>query len=272
MSQPQESELPLSGRPLEARGTELPPVSRGLEKEFAGGELPVLGQEQQPQQPTIVTHEPIVQTQHVHHQPVQYKQEHHVQPVVQQTQHHIHPIQQTQVTSEQPIIPKEETIVHPVVDAGVVQQPVAGMGQQQPGLGLQQPQQQGTGFQQPAGGLGQRQGGLVPDLEEKERMASMGMGGVQQQPSQGVPFQQQPLEKQIPISGESNLEPVAGEMTTGPLPATGVTPVGHATLGQKLKGTAKQVAGTLTGNQALKEEGKTLRREGVDTTTPTSGI
>jgi len=80
------------------------------------------------------------------------------------------------------------------------------------------------------------------------------------------------LEKEIPISGQGNIEPVAGELGSGGVPLGATTTTGHSTLGQKLKGTVKQVAGTLTGNQALKQEGKTLRREGVDTTTPTSGI
>jgi len=69
-------------------------------------------------------------------------------------------------------------------------------------------------------------------------------------------------EREIPITGHGNLEGIDTTGTTG----TGH----HATIGQKIKGTVKQVAGTLTGNQAKKEGGKMLRREGIDPTAPTS--
>jgi len=78
---------------------------------------------------------------------------------------------------------------------------------------------------------------------------------------QQVPFGG--VEKDIPITGHGNLENLDTTRDT-----TGT--VGHPTLGQKIKGTVKQVAGTLTGNQAKKEEGKMLRREGIDPTAPTT--
>jgi len=81
---------------------------------------------------------------------------------------------------------------------------------------------------------------------------------------QQVPFGG--VEKQIPITGHGNLE----TLDTGTRDITGTGSGGHSTIGQKIKGTVKQVAGTLTGNQAKKEGGKMLRREGIDPTAPTT--
>jgi len=275
MSQPIDRNLPLDQQPLGGG-----PIGTGASG-FGSGKLEGVGEQQMPQ---VVTHEPVVQVEHVHHQPVQVQREHHVQPIIHQTQHHVHPVQQTEVTKESPIIQKEETVMHPVTDAGVV--PGQQGGFQQGGLGMQQ----NLGMQQQGGLMGENLGN--PDLESAEGVRPVGMG-LQEQPlppqqglglgqqglglgQQGglptqsaVPVMQQQVpfggvEKQIPITGHGNLE----NLDAGTRDTTGSG--GHSTIGQKIKGTVKQVAGTLTGNQAKKEGGKMLRREGIDPTAPTT--
>jgi hypothetical protein len=46
---------------------------------------------------------------------------------------------------------------------------------------------------------------------------------------------------------------------------TGMTGAHHATIGQKIKGTVKEVQGSLTHNPMKKEEGRLLK-QGIDTT------
>jgi hypothetical protein len=66
----------------------------------------------------------------------------------------------------------------------------------------------------------------------------------------------------------------------GVLPGTSTSATGarhHATIGQKIKGTVKEVQGTLTHNQAKKEEGRLLKQgiapatTGMGTTGNTTG-
>merc|ERR1711879_885912 len=52
--------------------------------------------------------------------------------------------------------------------------------------------------------------------------------------------------------------------------ATGMTGAHHATMGQKIKGTVKEVQGSLTHNPMKKEEGRLLK-QGIEPTTAGMG-
>jgi hypothetical protein len=183
---------------------------------------------------SVVEHQPIVQREVVTERPVEVRHEHHIQPVIHEREHRIQPIVKTQTTTERRVIEQDHTtMLPPVIEKRLMGAALTGT------TGL-------SGHHQPLATGGAHHGGGLGALEAERRLST--------------------------TAGGTTL-PGDRYGTTGTTPATGLHYEQHATMGQKIKGTAKEVAGAITHNPAKKEEGRMLKHGVADpamaTTHPT---
>jgi hypothetical protein len=179
---------------------------------------------------SVVEHQPIVQREVVVERPVEVRHEHHIQPVIHEREHRIQPIVKTQTTTERRVIEQDRTTMLPPV----VQKPLMGAALTgTTGLSAHhQHQPLATGGAHPGGGVGA--------LEAERRLSTT--AGATTLPGE-----------RYGITGTTTATDLHHEQQ-------------HATMGQKIKGTAKEVAGTITRNPAKKEEGRMLKHGVADPT------
>ncbi|ELR23993.1 uncharacterized protein ACA1_143730 [Acanthamoeba castellanii str. Neff] len=176
---------------------------------------------------SVVEHQPIVEREVVVERPVEVRREHHIQPVIHEREHRIQPTIKTQITTERRVLEQDRTtMLPPVVEKPLMGAALTGT----TGLSAHQHQPLATT-------AGAHHGGGVGALEAERRLST--------------------------TAGATTLP---GERYG----TTGTTTTGHhheqqhSTVGQKIKGTAKELAGTITRNPVKKEEGRMLKHGMAD--------
>jgi hypothetical protein len=218
----------------------------------------------------VIQHQPILEKEVINERPVQVKHQHHIQPVVHEVEHSIQPIVKTQATTATTVIEKDKNVMFPPIvepTTMVSSAPVA--------AALVPTSRRADAGMLPAT--------HVPMTPQGMMMGGRGMLDSEERMGLGVVAPIMPGEKEILLEDLSKKEKKrmkknllspstatdsALQEKSSPTAGTGGR---RGSIGMKIKGAVKEVAGTITRNPAKKEEGKMLMH-GIDPATNTSRV